>query len=257
MNLAENLGPEQAEKIATKIIRNKMTNEDINLGEAFQLKTFGPPISAKFGRPENKIDRANLNTVSFETIKELQLNLDLSKRGTKKLISSLKKSAKVETGIHDHLERAEKELAENYHIKTCTFETSSKETETRNLILVKDVPSFIADIMKKRDIDPETAVIRVGMDGGGGFFKICVNVFDPEEYTFEGEDYADAGVQKIQFLAIVQEIPETYMNVKTILEKLKLDEVDLAIGKFIAHSCNCHGNSYRIKIRKMMFKEIR
>ena len=47
VKLAENLGSEQAEKIATKIIRNKMTREDINLGEAFQLETFGPPISAK------------------------------------------------------------------------------------------------------------------------------------------------------------------------------------------------------------------
>ena len=90
--LALGMGIENAEKVASGIIRQKMNSETIANGKEFKLKTHGHPLSLKVGRPEKKTDRVSLEKVSFETIKELQLNLDLSIRGTQCLVSTIKKS---------------------------------------------------------------------------------------------------------------------------------------------------------------------
>ena len=83
------MGIENAEKVASGIIRQKMNSETIAIGKEIKLKTHGHPLFLKVGRPEKKTDRVSLEKVSFETIKELQLNLDLSKRGTQCLVSTM------------------------------------------------------------------------------------------------------------------------------------------------------------------------
>ena len=84
------------------------------------MNTLGRPITIKVGRPDKKSDRTSFNQISFETIKELQLNLDLSKRGTEKLVSTLMKSVNtkvVESGITSALLNSEKELRDAYEKK--------------------------------------------------------------------------------------------------------------------------------------------
>ena len=148
VNLAEELGSDHSEKVASKIIKNKMTKEGIKSGESFVLKSFGPSITAKIGRPENKLKRkSDLNNISLETIKKLQLNLELSKRGSKSLISTIRKSAKIESGIYNKLEEAEKQLSQSYSIKTGMFEINNN-IEERNIILVKNVPEFIDKLIQ-------------------------------------------------------------------------------------------------------------
>ena len=231
VKLAEGLGSNFAEKVATKIIRNKMEEENIRNGEFFELRTFGHPVMIKFGRPESKTDRCSLNEISYETIKRLQLNLDLSKRGCKTLVTTLRKSSKIEKGVLINLDKTEKVLEDSYEIKKCSFEFSNQTVE-RNLIVIKDVYKFIEDIIEARSLSTNKAVVRIGLDGGGGFFKVCVNVFDPEEHLYKNNGFSDSGVQKIQFLAIVEDIPETYSNVKLILDLLNLDELEYCKGNF-------------------------
>ena len=247
LSLASELDQDSQEKVAASIIRSKMEEENISDGKPFSLKTFGHPVKIVFGRPENKKDRRDFSGLTFETIKELQLNLDLSKRGTYKLIQTVRKTNKssMELGIHQKLDESLKCLTDAYSIEVCQFEISAERCEARNLIVLKDVSDFVLDLIKEKGLDPTTATVRVGVDGGGGFFKICVNVFDSLEAEFKSagdsietgsnsaKKYLDTGVQRIQFLAIVEDIPETYENVKTILKFLDLESLGFNIGKML------------------------
>ena len=57
VKLADGLGSEVTEKVATKIISNRMEEENIRNGEFFELRTFGHPVIIKFVRPESEFDR--------------------------------------------------------------------------------------------------------------------------------------------------------------------------------------------------------
>ena len=236
-DLASTFSQESRERVASTIIREKMNNDGIKDGKEFSIKTFGHPARIVYGRPDNKRERKSFNSLTFETVKELQLNLDLSKRGTKKLIQTVRKTSSsniIESGIYQRLDDAEKCLQEAYDIVVENFEVSGGEdmTNTRNLIVLKDVSDFVMDLINQKNLDPLTATVRVGVDGGGGFFKICVNVFDQNEAEFSSSSsYLDTGVQRVQFLAIVEDVPETYENVKTILEVLRLETLHFNIGE--------------------------
>ena len=106
------------------------------------MNTLGCPITIKVGWPDKKSYRTSFNQISFETIKELQLNLDLSKRGTKKLISTLRKSVNtkvMESDIMSALLNSEKELHNAYEKKSLLFEIGQDKCVRRDLVLVKDV----------------------------------------------------------------------------------------------------------------------
>ena len=69
------------------------------------------------------------------------------------------------------------------------------------------------------------AFVNIAVDGRGGFLKVAYNVFDPENLHSCSSKYQDSGVQRIQILAIVEDIPESNWNLGLILSKLKLEEV--------------------------------
>ena len=46
------------------------------------------------------------------------------------------------------------------------------------------------------------------MDGGGGFMKVVVNVFDENENT-TSDLYLNSGVQRCQILAIIEDVQES------------------------------------------------
>jgi hypothetical protein len=62
------------------------------------------------------------------------------------------------------------------------------------------------------------------MDGGGGFMKVIVNVFDVNENT-SSNLYLNSGVQRCQILSIVEDVQESNFNLRIILEKLNLQDV--------------------------------
>ena len=84
-------------------------------------------------------------------------------------------------------------------------------------------------------MNPYNIIVRVSINGGGGSLKICVNIFDADELKVNSNniknrskrrgsaEYIGAGVQCIQFIAVAEDVPETYQNIKQILDIIQLD----------------------------------
>ena len=65
-------------------------------------------------------------------------------------------------------------------------------TVTKDLVYVNDVTALVFHISGMRKIDPVDALVRVGIDRGGGSLKLIMNIFVPE--TTESQKVKDTGV---------------------------------------------------------------
>ena len=125
--------------------------------------------------------------------------------------------------------------------------------------MCNDIPGLIDKIIISRNIDAGNSIIRIGVDVGGGFVKICMSVFEMPSTNEEKNSrkmslesrFKDSGVKKVMILEIVQEIQENFVNMKrswieagllnlnrhyTIVTDLKLCNILLGL---VAHG-SCH-----------------
>ena len=56
--------------------------------------------------------------------------------------------------------------------------TNSTENFHQHVVLCNDVAGLIDYVVAKRTINQESMLIRIGMDGGGGFMKVSLSLFD-------------------------------------------------------------------------------
>lgn len=76
-----------------------------------------------------------------------------------------------EENLIDKISEAEREMEDIIEVLPTMF-TSTEGIVERDLIIVKDVKKYITDLIEERGLNSENALIRVCMDGGGGFFKV-------------------------------------------------------------------------------------
>ena len=80
---------------------------------------------------------------------------------------------------------------------------------------------LVKRMIEGRNISEENALVRIGIDGGGGFLKVCPSVFDLVEFKQpctgkrQGEQFRDSGV-KVIIIGIVPDIQKNYPNLKRI-----------------------------------------
>ena len=59
--------------------------------------------------------------------------------------------------------------------------------------------------------------MRVGLDSGGGFLKVCMSIFNLSGTTSQkvsAKKFKDSGVKKVIIIAISPNVPENYVNIK-------------------------------------------
>ena len=91
-------------------------------------------------------------------------------------------------------------------------------------------------MIEERNLNENDIIIRIGLDGGGGFVKICLSVFksDSEEEGDEGgqgktkrltQRFQDSGVKKAMVVACVPDIQENYFNIKRLWVESGIDKL--------------------------------
>ena len=117
----------------------------------------------------------------------------------------------------------------------CTFAVGNEtqnvhENFQQNVIVCADINSLIEKIIEERDI--ADLLIRIGLDGGGGFMKVCLSIFNLDEKAQEswstkrlGKRFQDSGVKKVIVLGIVPDIEENYVNIKRLWLETGIDRI--------------------------------
>lgn len=129
-----------------------------------------------------------------------------------------------------------------FELKECSFEKNNlkeKTTIKRYTIFCKNLSNFINFICEKRNYDSEKMHLKIGVDSGGGFFKICLSFNDSDylhntnekrkkfcyDKSIPQSQFKDSGVKKLFILCIVPDIQENYFNVLQLWNLLKLNEI--------------------------------
>ena len=133
----------------------------------------------------------------------------------------------IQSNLREHLKASKHLLEEHFHSSEMNFYINQKRGyENRTIVIVKDIDAFVKHIISTRNINPHNHIVRIGLDGGGNFLKICLSIFEMDvniEMPFKKRrrskeiDFLNTGVKKSFIVAIVEDISETYDNIQKIL----------------------------------------
>ena len=124
-------------------------------------------------------------------------------------------------------------------------------------IYCTNIEGFIELVCRERSLDDADILIKVGIDGGGGFFKICLSLFETRFSSYAppsrviDQMFLNSSVKRIFILAIAPDVKECYSNVKSFLDLLNISTIDLnytlAVDLKLANilcGIQAHGSSF-------------
>lgn len=134
-------------------------------------------------------------------------------------------NCKIEPNFRDALFERNKQLQEYFYEKKILILDSSGQTLPIAGVFCNDVPKLINFVISTRNLS-EDCLIRISFDGVQQSFKISASIFDPDQKS-KSKEYLNSGVKKIIILAVIPNCTENYANLKTILNEIKLDSLDV------------------------------
>ena len=93
------------------------------------------------------------------------------------------------------------------------------EVVTRHLIYTEDLDTLLDFICFERNLDKNSTKLAVGIDSGQ---KRLINTLTVDSNDDDQAKFKDTSTQKVIILAHVDDVPETYLNVSKILDKLNI-----------------------------------
>ena len=103
--------------------------------------------------------------------------------------------------------------------------------QKKHLVYCTNVAELISQLVTKREASANH-ILKIGIDGGGGFLKVCLSILDYEvvesETKFSYKDglkrdiFKDGGVKKLIILALIEDVKETYSNIKQLVDLLEI-----------------------------------
>lgn len=225
--------PTSAEQIASDIIskKNPSPGGTIRLSQASRGKLY-PLVPGSSSKVEPPI-------FSAEDLVKVQTNTGLSKNKMKKLVTSLNSlpGGIVERNIHEKFGTLSKSMADFFELSNIEInDWEKKSKQTKPIVHCKNLEELVNQVVMQRGCGTNHFV-KVGIDSGGSFLKITLNVVE----TFEDEDCGEAsksvfsrsltkssskdtGVNKL-LIAAIGDIPETYENLKTLIDLIQWNDV--------------------------------
>ena len=73
----------------------------------------------------------------------------------------------------------------------------------RVVVFCSDIEALITYVLEARGYDPYNHLVRIGLDGGGGMFKVVINIIDTTGIHATGP-FQDTGVRKTIILAALR-----------------------------------------------------
>lgn len=198
-------------------------------------------LSQKHGKPlrveinSKEANRDLKRQISTEDMSKLAIDLSLSTRGVRKLSSALRVATKdrklFEPGLREELKNQNHILDNFFYVKQATFlsfKKGIKKESNENLVYCNDLNELIKFVKISRNLQSKI-YIKFGIDGGGGFLKVCLSILSEEtndkiieskksnRQTYsEGvaaKKFKDSGVKKLFLIGVAESVQENYDNV--------------------------------------------
>ena len=255
--------PLGAEQIATAVISNKEASPHgtvrLSQGTGGKLYPVTPGPSTK-----NSTETALITT---KDLVQVQLNTGLSNTGMRKLVSTLNVASSskiVEPHFQKKFSEAGKALLDYFSVSKIVV-SKNNDQEERTIVHCTNLCSLVQEVLKVRNYSSEN-LIKLGVDGGGGFLKMSLGVIDISSKQEENDESKspiqkiyrlltkslaqDTGVKRQLLIAIGEDVPESYDNLKKILHLIDLSNVyfviscDLKVANILcgiqAHQASIH-----------------
>jgi len=222
--------PEDPEKFCASVISSKLNHRssgNIDLQSAKKCITLS--VNCK---ESNEV-------LNAKNVIDIQRDMNLSHRNTLRITQHVRTAtgsrSSVEPYIKQKLQLQDHHLDDHFYVEDIDFIpsesrvglSSANNSIQRPVVLCRDIDQFIETISSIRglNLNDEDILIKIGMDSGGGFFKIALSILSTKmELTNDQQENEDAsafrreeklsGVKRTFVVAITPDVPENYVNLK-------------------------------------------
>ena len=200
--------------------------------------TGGHPITVTVGKSgEGSVDK-----ISIDQIKTIQIEANLSDKQVNKVFKNLRLQfgrKSVEPGLRDVLVKEKSRFDSFFSADNMRFSDSEGNTIIRPFVYCSDLVGFVRELADLRGFSVSDLVLKIGIDGGKGFLKMILTMYDPsdvlnnakhsritrESGIGSGQEYSMLGRKKIMILAISPNTPENYTNLQIFYDMVGVNQV--------------------------------
>jgi hypothetical protein len=230
-NMCETLDSRSQEILGGNILKRTMDP----VTKECQLATRGPKkLTVKVGSSSSDICHKKILATD---VSKLQVCIGASNNNmTRQILPFLRNMhgrSCIESNAARILSSRDKTLLNYFQCQTISFESKKETVHSAPVVYCPNTSELINFICDRRNINSETVSFgKFGIDSGGGFIKICLNLIT-QEATFQQlmsweKDFVSGGVKKLIIIAMAPDVSETNSNMKSILNLIGLDNVDIS-----------------------------
>ena len=223
------------EKLAASIILDKAQHSKGNI--QLTRGQGGKPLSLCVGKQELK----KPTPINFKEFQDISNHLDHSVNKTLNLAKDLRFVTKnrhiVLPNLREHIVQSSHALDSMFTVVLASLKCKVAKDKYENVdtpvVYCTDIDSLIDTVIEERG--SENFELKLGIDGGGGFLKVCLNIVSLDEKTTTSKRarYSDGvasklfkstSVKKLIILALAPGVLETHQNMFLLWELLRVSD---------------------------------
>lgn len=166
----------------------------------------GKPSTFQKVFPSNS--QATTSNISTQQLFKLKADNNLSLRKTLNVVKSIRGCGiNVEPDTKMRLQQLNKQLEQFFGLaepglsfEHCDGQTVHIDTP---IVYCKDIPGLVQRVTEARSLDMQNMLVKLGIDGGGGFFKVTLSIISMNsDHPQHVGTFKDSGVRRIIILAL-------------------------------------------------------
>ena len=149
-------------------------------------------------------------SIGTDQINEMRSVVGLSRRQTKKCAQFIRSNLgrkSIEPNVDFSLDSKKAILKDHFFFESMEMDVK-ENIEERIVVICHDIEDILSKVINHRNIDPYNHLVKIGIDGGQDFLKICMSVtnIDSEKQHSALAIFKEDGIKKILLLGIAVEV---------------------------------------------------